>query len=140
MSALSGLAHEMADTHRVTSLEGSTDVSLADGQSIREKNNMALESEKQVETENASPDVHTNVPERVVDEKGVVETSLANAGSGEVSQEKKPKNEEEEEEEQIEYPAKWRLALITTALCLSVFCMALVWQLSLFLGYPTAQP
>ena len=32
----------------------------------------------------------------------------------------------EKEEEEIEYPAKWRLALITIALCLSVFCMALV--------------
>ncbi|KKK23522.1 hypothetical protein P175DRAFT_0499634 [Aspergillus ochraceoroseus IBT 24754] len=32
---------------------------------------------------------------------------------------------EEIEDEETEYPAKWRLALITIALCLSVFCMAL---------------
>jgi hypothetical protein len=30
------------------------------------------------------------------------------------------------EEDDFEYPAKWRLAAITIALCLSVFCMALV--------------
>jgi hypothetical protein len=34
--------------------------------------------------------------------------------------------QEEKEGDEIEYPAKWRLALITIALCLSVFCMALV--------------
>src|ERR1700742_4073440 len=28
-------------------------------------------------------------------------------------------------EEEIEYPKSWRLGLITAALCLSVFCMAL---------------
>ena len=31
----------------------------------------------------------------------------------------------EEEEEEEEYPKSWRLGLITAALCLSVFCMAL---------------
>jgi hypothetical protein len=31
-----------------------------------------------------------------------------------------------EEEDDFEYPAKWRLTAITIALCLSVFCMALV--------------
>jgi hypothetical protein len=30
-----------------------------------------------------------------------------------------------EEEEEEEYPKSWRLGLITAALCLSVFCMAL---------------
>jgi hypothetical protein len=33
-----------------------------------------------------------------------------------------------EEEDDFEYPAKWRLTAITIALCLSVFCMALVSQ------------
>ena len=32
----------------------------------------------------------------------------------------------EETNDEIEYPAKWRLALIMIALCLAVFCMALV--------------
>jgi hypothetical protein len=31
-----------------------------------------------------------------------------------------------EEEDDAEYPKSWKLALITIALCLSVFCMALV--------------
>lgn len=31
-------------------------------------------------------------------------------------------------EDESEYPASWRLGLITIALCLAVFCMALVWQ------------
>lgn len=35
------------------------------------------------------------------------------------------KDVEEQEEEGVEYPKKMQLALITTALCLSVFCMAL---------------
>src|SRR3954469_8917101 len=30
------------------------------------------------------------------------------------------------EDDDYEYPKSWKLALITTALCLSVFCMALV--------------
>lgn len=32
----------------------------------------------------------------------------------------------ESQEDDTEYPAAWRLGLITIALCLSVFCMALV--------------
>lgn len=90
---------------------------------------MALESEKQTEAgqrDDASRDEQATVHEPIADEKAAGETSLEKADSGDVTDEKKIKNEEEEEEEQIEYPAKWRLALITIALCLSVFCMALV--------------
>lgn len=36
----------------------------------------------------------------------------------------------DDEDDNIEYPSSWRLALITVALCLSVFCMALVRTLS----------
>jgi hypothetical protein len=32
----------------------------------------------------------------------------------------------EDDEDTFEYPKKWRLTAITVALCLSVFCMALV--------------
>jgi hypothetical protein len=32
----------------------------------------------------------------------------------------------EDDEDTFEYPTKWRLTAITVALCLSVFCMALV--------------
>lgn len=34
-------------------------------------------------------------------------------------------NPEEEDDENVEYPKAWKLAVITLALCLSVFCMAL---------------
>ncbi|KAF2452521.1 major facilitator superfamily domain-containing protein [Lineolata rhizophorae] len=40
------------------------------------------------------------------------------------TEEKKPEAQQSEEEE-IEYPKAWKLALITIALCLAVFCMAL---------------
>lgn len=124
---VSSLTNEMADKHPTGNLDGSTDVSLADGQSIRERNNMALESEKQVEAgqpDDASRDEQATVHEPIADEKAAVDTALEKADSGDVTDEKKIENEEEEE--QLEYPAKWRLALITIALCLSVFCMALV--------------
>lgn len=32
----------------------------------------------------------------------------------------------QDDEDDFEYPTKWKLAAITVALCLSVFCMALV--------------
>jgi len=37
-----------------------------------------------------------------------------------------PGNSADDEDDNFEYPTAWRLAAITTALCLSVFCMALV--------------
>lgn len=56
-----------------------------------------------------------------VGEDGVAATKeAADAGS---TSEAKPG---EAEEDESEYPARWRLGLITIALCLSVFCMALV--------------
>lgn len=117
----------MADKHTTATLDGSTDVSLADGQSITERNNMALETEKQIEAgqrDNSSRDEHTTIHEPIADEKAALETALDKEDSADAPNEKEIENEEEEE--QIEYPAKWRLALITIALCLSVFCMALV--------------
>ena len=38
-------------------------------------------------------------------------------------------NTEVDDDDNHQYPPKWRLVLITTAMCLSVFCMALVWIL-----------
>ena len=34
----------------------------------------------------------------------------------------------EDDDDNFEYPTKWKLTIITIALCLSVFCMALVRQ------------
>lgn len=121
----------MADNYTSTNLEGSTDVSLADGQSLTERNIMVLESEKQIEggqRDTSSRDEQTTVHEPVADEKTAVEKSLEKADCADAANEEEIQKgeEEEEEEEQVEYPAKWRLTLITIALCLSVFCMALV--------------
>ena len=46
-----------------------------------------------------------------------------------------------EEDDDFEYPTKWRLTVITIALCLSVFCMALV-SISCCgpFGYKSANP
>jgi hypothetical protein len=41
-----------------------------------------------------------------------------------------------DEEDDFEYPTKWKLAVITLALCLSVFCMALVSCSTFKLWYP----
>jgi hypothetical protein len=41
------------------------------------------------------------------------------------TQEAKEETGGEEEEDDTVYPEKWKLALITIALCLSIFCMAL---------------
>lgn len=130
----------MADKHTASNLDGSTDVSLADAHSITERNNMTLESEKQVEAGQrdvaSRDDEHTTVHEPIADEKAAVESALEKADSGDVADEKKIENEDNEEA-QIEYPAKWRLALITIALCLSVFCMALVWPILSYAGCTT---
>ena len=37
---------------------------------------------------------------------------------------------DEQEEEHPEYPSSWKLGLIITGLCLSIFCLALVSVLS----------
>lgn len=77
----------------------------------------------------------------ILDNKGVVETVLpSTAGSTSIPEPPAEKVVAEEqttskrnsqasvadEDDDFEYPTKWRLAAITLALCLSVFCMALV--------------
>jgi hypothetical protein len=46
-------------------------------------------------------------------------------GNGDISEEN-IRSAETDEDDSHQYPPKWRLALITTAMCFSVFCMALV--------------
>lgn len=75
------------------------------------------------------------------EKRGVAETVLpATAGAHQVTapaeehiiaDEKQSKRDSQasasdEEDDDFEYPTKWRLTAITIALCLSVFCMALV--------------
>jgi hypothetical protein len=83
----------------------------------------------------ATPSVQQTV--LAEEKKGVVETVVPPAGisekatdaaTGVTTDEKRNSTASAEEEDGFEYPAKWRLTAITIALCLSVFCMALVSQ------------
>lgn len=96
----------------MATLDGSTEVSSVDSTSIEKKHPVdpampAAQSESTAEKE-----VVQNPP---------AETKETNLETAEQQQQ-----DEEEEKDDVEYPAKWRLALITIALCLSVLCMALV--------------
>lgn len=83
-------------------------------------------------------------------EMGVGESRLPSAAPSvheKTTQEKEPEVNERrnskgsnyDEEDDFVYPTKWKLAIITLALCLSVFCMALVcFQLVKVLGDPQA--
>jgi hypothetical protein len=70
-------------------------------------------------------------------EMGVGESGLPSAAASvhekttegkepEVNEKHNSKASNNDEEDDFEYPTKWKLAIITLALCLSVFCMALV--------------
>lgn len=65
------------------------------------------------------------------DETNTVETLAADATSNASAS---------DEEDDFQYPDKGRLAAITIALCLSVFCMALVRQRFFFLGITPITP
>ena len=77
---------------------------------------------KEIITENATEtsEIHSI--------QGKNETPVA----AQVTEEEKKEDAEEEKEDvaskeaEPEYPTSWKLAMITIALCLSVFCMALV--------------
>jgi hypothetical protein len=58
------------------------------------------------------------MPEKPAVLAGAVPTGASEDGDA--------KTEGQTEDDEQEYPAAWRLGLITIALCLSVFCMALV--------------
>jgi hypothetical protein len=60
-----------------------------------------------------------------------LETNMAPIGSHSTTDEQVPhaaekSTPEEEVDDDFEYPKAWRLGAITVALCLSIFCMALV--------------
>ncbi|KAH8693573.1 major facilitator superfamily domain-containing protein [Talaromyces proteolyticus] len=88
-------------------LEGSTDVSVVDSASI-EKTHLPVDDNNQT---TVSPEPQ--------------DATIAEKEAQLKAEETDEKADTPTEEEEVEYPAKWRLALITTALCLSVFCMAL---------------
>lgn len=93
-------------------LEGSTDVSRVDSASVNNKTDLDVEKSRlstPSDSKDATVDLDPTTAEHPHSEKQHDAEKVDNAT---------------EDEEQ--YPAKWRLALISTALCLSVFCMALV--------------
>jgi hypothetical protein len=55
-----------------------------------------------------------------------VHEKTTEAKEPEVNEKRNSKSSNYDEEDDFEYPTKWKLAIITLALCLSVFCMALV--------------
>lgn len=81
----------------------------------------------------AAPSVQATVTD---EKKGAVETVAPAAGvavdaAQSIVEEKtsRPNSTAEptsDDDDNFEYPTKWRLTAITVALCLSVFCMALV--------------
>lgn len=67
------------------------------------------------------------VPESVLDEKQNDNKHVDKTPEEKPQVEDAVKRESEtDEDDGIEYPAAWKLVLITIALCLSVFCVALV--------------
>lgn len=65
--------------------------------------------------ESGPPSAAPSVHEKTTEEK-----------EPEVNEKRNSKASSNDEEDDFEYPTKWKLAIITLALCLSVFCMALV--------------
>lgn len=92
-------------------LEGSTDVSRVDSASVRKADLGTEGARLSTPSDNNEAPIET-AAEHTQSEK---QHGAAEVAAGETT-----------EEDEEEYPAKWRLALITMALCLSVFCMALV--------------
>lgn len=77
---------------------------------------LSVFEKKEIATENAAEtsEIHS------IQEKN--ETAVAT----QVAEEEKKKDAASGEETESEYPTSWKLVMITIALCLSVFCMALV--------------
>lgn len=73
---------------------------------------------RDVESRSTNPETTEKVSEKP--------TALANVEGNDILATKEVDGKPEVHDEDTEYPAAWRLGLITIALCLSVFCMALV--------------
>jgi hypothetical protein len=106
-------------------MDASTEASSVDtGLEKREAAMLQGTSEEQPHTEkceDAAPVIAENDTQQPTSEKV----------AHEISDETTKRPGMNDEDDNIEYPSSWRLALITIALCLSVFCMALVRTLSL---------
>lgn len=80
-----------------------------------------------IDSRNQAAVDHTPAPESVLDEKNTVHEQVGKRPDGNVGGDEEVKNNTEtDEDDRVEYPVAWKLVLITVALCLSVFCVALV--------------
>lgn len=69
-------------------------------------NQVAMEAEKKSQSDRSPSPVPSTRPQAILEEA-------------------KKQTADHEGEDEIEYPSSWKLAIISLALCLSVFCMAL---------------
>jgi hypothetical protein len=90
-------------------------VSMADSEKTAARSMGDLEKKEIGVGESALPSAAASVHERSADEK-----------EAQVNEKRHSKASNGDEEDDFEYPTKWKLTIITIALCLSVFCMALV--------------
>jgi len=88
---------------------------MADSEKTAARSVGDLEKKEMGVGESGLPSAAASVHERTGDEK-----------EPGVSEKRNSKTSNNDEEDDFEYPTKWKLAIITLALCLSVFCMALV--------------
>lgn len=94
---------------------------------LKRKNTSATErSASQI---SAAPSTHLADPEKKAQDPSVTLARLPTEAHSHDNQslEKSSIDEpkDDDEEDNTDYPKSWKLGLITTALCLSVFCMAL---------------
>lgn len=101
-------------------LEGSTDVSLVDSGSVKKADLGTEKTSLSTPRVNNEASIETTVDHTKSEKQHDVQEDAREAVAAEAA------TKETVEEDNEEYPKKWRLALITIALCLSVFCMALV--------------
>jgi hypothetical protein len=67
-----------------------------------------------------------------VDEKHEMGDTLDEKSADGIETTKKMDADDDDEDDDYDYPKSWKLGLISVALCLSVFCMALVRKLFFF--------
>jgi hypothetical protein len=90
-------------------------VSMADSEKTAARSVGDLEKKEMGVGESRLPSATPSVQEQLTDEK-----------EPQVNEKRNSKASNSDDEDDFEYPTKWKLTIITIALCLSVFCMALV--------------
>ncbi|XPT02149.1 MFS sugar transporter [Ascochyta lentis] len=89
-------------------------ISMADSEKTAARSVGEFEKKEMAVGESRLPSGAASVHERTTNEK-----------EAQVNEKRNSRASNSDEEDDFEYPTKWKLAIITLALCLSVFCMAL---------------